>query len=86
MASGAAFTAVCPSLYFLIDHFLLKYPKNIKETGELEDHGLQNCSTSHVGYSATMGLWLAAQSYVVWEMLCTVTCASSSEIGEKRRR
>lgn len=48
-----------------MDHFLLKYTKNGKETGEVEDRGLQKCSVSRVGYSATMGFWLAAQTYVV---------------------
>lgn len=52
-----------------VDCFLLKYPKNVKEAGEVEDHGLQKCSGSGAGYSVVMGFWLAGQTHTAREML-----------------
>lgn len=53
-----------------MDHLLLNYTENVKETGEVEDDGLQKCSISSVGYSVMMGVWLAAQTHTAQEMLC----------------
>lgn len=66
-----------------MDHLLLNYTENVKETGEVEDDGLQKCSISSVGYSVMMAR--CANAHGTRDALC-VTCASRFEISGKRRK